>query len=126
MNGASLSCGSPLRSGPEKTKKSAEALLLVGRPNYLHSDGAKRAGRLPAAPPTKPEADAPAARQRHATACAGGVKAAVPTGSAVATGALGVTISVPPPAAAVVVMVMTPVADAMVIDATLRVPVGPV
>ena len=35
--------------------------------NYLHSDGAKRAGKDPAAPPVKADTSAPAAAHLHAT-----------------------------------------------------------
>lgn len=90
----------------------------------MHSDGAKRAGSVPAVAPEKPAADAPSAMQRHATALAGGVKAAVPTGSMLPVGAFGVTVKVPPPAAAVVVMVMTPVPDVIAIEETLRLAAG--
>ena len=70
--------------GCRKNKRSAAALLLVGRPNYLHSAGAKRAGNVPAAAPAQPVRSAPTAAQRHATDCAGGVKdVLVAKGSAV-------------------------------------------
>ena len=49
---------------------------------------------------------APAAMQRHAIASCDGVKATVPTGSAVPIGEFGVRINVPLPAFAVVVIVI--------------------
>ena len=49
---------------------------------HLHSVGAKRASKEPAAKPTKPNAEAPWAPQRHWVGCDGVVNALVPKGNA--------------------------------------------
>ena len=58
-------------------------------------------------------AEVPATMHFHAIGWLGGVKAAVPVGNAVPTGAFGVRIRVPLPAAAVVVIVIRPVVGSM-------------
>lgn len=91
-----------------------------------HSDGAKRACREPAAC-SAASVVTPAAAQRHLVASVGGVKAAVPVGRASPGKALpvyGAMVSVPPPAAAVVVSVIIPVAPSMAKLATLALAVG--
>ena len=91
---------------------------------YLHSPGANAICKLPAVAPAKPFALAPAAIQRQVIASVGGAKATVPAGRGVPMGALGVRVSVPPPALTVMVTVMTPLAGSIVMPETLRVADG--
>ena len=64
----------------EKGRRSA--LSWQCKSAYLHSAGAKRAGKVPATW-AMARGVAPTAAQRHFAESAGGVKVAVPTGSAV-------------------------------------------
>ena len=107
-----------------KRKERRSAPFDLSLLDYLHSDGEKRASRVPFAVPAKPLASDKLPMQRHAIASADGVNAAVPTGITVPIGEFGVRINVPLPAAGVVVMVIKPVPAAITTLVVLTVAVG--
>ena len=91
---------------------------------YLHSLGAKRAGKVPAVWPVKLPAAAPRAEHLQLTIAAGGVNTAAPAGKRVPAGAFGRIRNVPAPAAAEVSTVISPVPAAIRTLVTLRVAAG--